>query len=89
VPLGGQLVPRRGDPCVCLGGNRKERGSIVGVVARKRRSVDAHQRADFLDDRVEDLSGRRASGDECGDAPKRGLLGLDLREMLRRRCGLR
>jgi hypothetical protein len=25
--------------------------------------------------------GRHAPGEECGDAPKRGLLGLDLREM--------
>ena len=62
-------------------GARAWGGSIVGLVAHKSRSVDAHERTDFVYDRVEDLFGRHAPGEECGDAPKRGLLGLDLREM--------
>ena len=89
MPLGGQFVPRHGDLRILLGGNRQESGGRVGLVARKRRSVDTHQRADFVDDGVKDLSGRHAPGDKCGDAPKRGLLGLDLREVLLRRCALR
>jgi hypothetical protein len=81
VPLGGQLVPRRGGPCVRLGRKRQEGGRLVGFVARKSRSIDAHQRTDFVNDRVEDLSGGHAPREERGDAPKRSLLGLDLREM--------
>jgi hypothetical protein len=50
-------------------------------VPQKTRSLDAHQRTDFVNDRVKDLFGRHAPGEERGDAPKRGLLGLDLREM--------
>ena len=57
------------------------RDHLVGFVARKGRSVDAHQRADFVNDRVKDLSGGHAPHEERGDAPKRSLLGLDLREM--------
>ena len=34
-----------------------------------------------VNDRVKDLFGGHAPGEERGDAPKRGLLGLDLREM--------
>lgn len=80
-PSGGQSVLRHGDPCVCLGGKRQQSGSFVSFVARKRRSVDAHQRANFVDDRVKDLFSRHAPGEERCDTPERGLLGLDLREM--------
>jgi hypothetical protein len=52
-----------------------------GFVARKSRSVGAHERTDFVADRVKDLSSRHAPSKERGDAPKRSLLGLDLREM--------
>jgi hypothetical protein len=57
------------------------RSVAVGFVARQSRSVDAHQRADFANDRVKDVSGGHTPSNERGDAPKRGLLGLDLREM--------
>ncbi len=80
-PLRGQFVPRQDDPCVCLGGKRQDCGSLVGFVAHKTRSLDAHEQTDFVNDRVEHLFGRHAPGEERGDAPKRGLLGLDLREM--------
>ena len=64
-----------------LGGNRQDGGSVVSLVAPKTRSLDAHERTDFVNDRVKDLFGGHAPGEERGDAPKRGLLGLDLREM--------
>jgi hypothetical protein len=35
----------------------------------------------FVNDPLKDLFGRDAPGEECGDAPKRGLLGLNLSEM--------
>jgi hypothetical protein len=39
---------------------------------------------------VKDLFGGHAPGEECGDAPKRGLLGLDVGEMPnRKRTGSR
>jgi hypothetical protein len=81
VPLGGQFVPRPGDPCLCLSGKRQESGSLVRFVARKRRSIDAHQPADFINNRVKDLYGGHAPREEPGYPPKRGLLSLDLREM--------
>jgi hypothetical protein len=77
----GHAVHRLVDPCVCLGGNRQDCGGLVGFVPQKTRTVDAHERTDFVNDRVEDLFGRHAPGEECGDAPKRSLLGLDLSEM--------
>ena len=81
-PTEHQFVPHQVGPCVCLGGNRQTGGSLpVGVVPHKTRSLDAHQRTDFVNDRVKDLFGRHAPGEECGYAPKRGLLTLDLREM--------
>jgi hypothetical protein len=81
VPLRGQLVPRQDARNAFIGGNRQESGSLVGFVAHKRRSVDAHQRTDFVNDGVKDLFGRHGPGEECRDAPKCCLLGLDLREM--------
>jgi hypothetical protein len=81
VPFRGQLVHRHLDRCVCFGGNRQESGSPVGFVAHKTHSLDAHERSDFANDRVKDLFGGHAPGEQCGDAPKRGLLGLDLGEM--------
>jgi len=62
-------------------GARAWGGSIVGLVAHKRRSLDAHEQTGFVNDRVKDLFGGHAPGEECGDAPKCGLLGLDFREM--------
>ena len=58
MPFGGQLVSRCGDPCVSLGGKRQESGSRVGLVACQRGSVDAHQRAELVNDSVKDLFGR-------------------------------
>jgi hypothetical protein len=81
VPLHGQFVHRQVERRACLGGNRQEGRSLVGFVAHKTRSVDAHQRTDFGNDRLKDLFGGHAPGEERGDAPKRGLLGLDLSEM--------
>jgi hypothetical protein len=60
---------------------RQDGGSLVGFVAHKTRSLDAHQRTDFVDDRLKDLFGRHAPREQRGDPAKRGLLSLDLREM--------
>ena len=76
-----QIDDAQVDACVCLGGNRQKSGSLVGFVAHNSRGVDAHERTDFINDRVKDLFGGHAPGEECGDAPKCGLLGLDFREM--------
>jgi hypothetical protein len=44
---------------------------------------------DLLNDGFKDLFGRHAPGEERGDPPKRGLLGLDLREMSIRNGAIR
>ena len=81
MPLRRDLAYRQVDRCVCVGGNRQQGGSLVGLVAHKRRSLDAHEHTGFVNDRVKDLFGGHAPGEECRDAPKCGLLGLDFREM--------
>ena len=82
MPLSGKiLVHRQGDLCACLGGNRQDGDSLVGFVAPKHRTVDTHEQTDFVNDGVEDLVRRNAPSKKSRYASKRGLLGLDLREM--------
>ena len=82
VPLSGEIfVHRQGDLCACLGGNRQNSDSLVGFVAPKNRTVDTHEQTDFVNDGVKDLVRRNASSKQSRNASKRGLLGLDLREM--------
>lgn len=80
VPLCGHFFIHQGDLCACLGGKRQDGDSLVGFVAPKSRTFDADEQTDFVNDRVKDLFGGHAPSEECGDPPKRGLLGLDLRE---------
>jgi hypothetical protein len=82
VALSGYLG-RQGDACVFIGGNCKEGGSLVGFEAAETCSVDIEERAHFFNNRVEDLFGWNAPGEERRDAPQRSLLGLDLNEKMR------
>jgi hypothetical protein len=82
VPLSGQFhVHRLGDLCACLGGKRQDGDSLVGLEAPKNRTIDTHEQTDFANDGVKDLVRRNARSKQSRYAPKRGLLGLDLREM--------
>ena len=82
MPLSGHFfVHRLGDLCACLGGKRQDGDRFVGFVAPKNRTVDTHEQTDFVNDGVKDLVRRNAPSKQSRYAPKRGLLGLDLREM--------